>query len=144
MRSDPFVVGLLVGALVGGVIVVVGLVVAFTRKSSLAQVGRTRRMRQLQSSLPPHLALARIIEGTPAHGFVVEEHAPGKGALLSTKPTFTSWGFFYPVFVSPRPGGSLIEIGIASKFVQVGPLVTSAHKRATQAVERVLGEPAAG
>jgi hypothetical protein len=52
-------------------------------------------------------------------------------------------GFLYPVVISPAGTGSRIRIGITSKFIQIGPLVTRAHEQARRAVEGALGVPAA-
>ncbi|MEV0701948.1 hypothetical protein AB0I53_29095 [Saccharopolyspora sp. NPDC050389] len=54
--------------------------------------------------------------------------------LLSSRPTAFTWGFFYPAVVYAEGAGTRVDLGIKSKAVQYGPLVTQAHRKLAHAL----------
>lgn len=62
-----------------------------------------------------------------------------KRVILADGMGWTSWGFYYPVdFVARHDGGTDINIGIRSKAIQFGPLVTRAHGKTLEAVRSIV------
>jgi len=62
--------------------------------------------------------------------------------VLSSPPNPLSWGFFYPVEIKARDGGSKITIGIKSRFVFGGIIQTTrAHERCARAIEALFAGP---
>ncbi len=81
-------------------------------------------------------AVAKGVSGLPA----TFEVRNANRVVLSDKATLSSFGFFYPIQVTPAPGGgSKVEIGIASRGNQWGPLVTKAHNIFVDAAKKTLG-----
>jgi hypothetical protein len=89
----------------------------------------------------PALAFEAIKQvGEPFH--VDDSDADSKRIVLSSNPTVFSWGFFYPIEIAPFERGSKITIGIKSKFLWAGSIVTqTAHKRCARAVEATFTAP---
>ncbi len=63
--------------------------------------------------------------------------------LLASPVSFFSWGFLYPVFIHAHGSGSRIEVGIQSKFFQIGPVVTKWHRDCVAAIEQAVSLPEA-
>jgi hypothetical protein len=128
--------------LIPAVVVGLGLLFAFTRRGSVG--GTTMGSRRLEVRVPadPQTVFTRLLQITGRYK-VDDSDRDGRIIVLSSSPTFATWGFFYPVIVHPEASGSRIEIGIQSKFIQFGPLVTRAHKQAVTAIEQLLSIPTA-
>jgi Flp pilus assembly protein CpaB len=59
--------------------------------------------------------------------------------ILADGIGWTSWGFYYPVdFVKRSDGSTDVSVGIRSKAIQFGPLVTRAHQRTLETVRRLV------
>ncbi|MFT3700377.1 MAG: hypothetical protein QM831_44945 [Kofleriaceae bacterium] len=120
----------------------IGYVVAFSRRgrTSMAMPGRNQTLHHPASPDEVFNALKKI-----PPPFKVDDADPGtKIVVLSSPVTFFSWGFLYPVFITPNgAGGSQITVGCTSKLIQMGPIVTNAHNKAVAAVERTLSIAAA-
>ena len=120
----------------------VGYFIAFTRKGTVAGARLGSRQQEVRSPASPDQVFERI--AGIAAPYSVDDKAPtSKILVLSSPVTFASWGFLYPVFIHADGAGSRIQIGCQSKFVQMGPLVTSAHGKCVAAIEQVLSIPAA-
>ena len=112
----------------------VSLVVAFTRKGSVATVGMTSRRIVLYSAAPPEVLFAWLTQYCPA-GYSIEDADPAHGIVLfSSRPTLFTWGFFYPAALFPQGSGTHVHLGIKSKLFQYGPLVTRAHRKLANAL----------
>ncbi|GAA1219560.1 hypothetical protein [Prauserella alba] len=120
--------------LIMAVVVCVLLVIALTRKGTVATVPMTKRRQVVRVDAPPDHVYAWITQRWPA-GFSVVDTDPGRGlALLDSGMSLATWGFFYPVLVTPEPTGTRVELGIKSKAIQYGPLVTRQHRKLADAV----------
>jgi len=59
--------------------------------------------------------------------------------ILSDSASRNSWGFFYPVYISKQDeGGTLVEVGIKSRLVQIGRQVKTSHTKCAEALEKAL------
>ncbi|MBB3665879.1 MULTISPECIES: hypothetical protein [Prauserella salsuginis group] len=124
----------LLAMLIVAVVVSVPLVIALTRKGSVATVPMTKRRQVVRVEAAPEHVYAWITQRCPA-GFAVVDTDPGRGlALLDSRMSLATWGFFYPVLVTPEPAGTRVEIGIKSKAIQYGPLVTRQHRKLADAL----------
>lgn len=121
---------------------VVGLVVALLRRGSVGGTTIGSRRLELHSPADPMTVYARL---TQIGGkYTVDAADPaGKIVVLSSRPTFATWGFFYPIRIHASGSGSRIEIGIRSRFLQLGPMVTRDHNQCLEAVAQLLGLPEA-
>lgn len=112
-------------------------VVAFTRRGS-TRMAMPGRKQDIYSNASPAEVFAAIKRVPPP--FKIDDlDEQNKIICISSPVSFGSWGFFYPVFIAPAAnGGSQITIGCTSKIFQLGPLVTRAHNKCVEAVERTL------
>ena len=116
--------------------IVIAYVVAFTRKGKVS-MGMTSRREEISSPASPAevMAALRLI----GHPYKVDDvDASSNTLVLSSPVSFFSWGFLYPVVVTPSGSGSKIVIGCGSKVFQIGPVVTSAHNKCVAAVRAAL------
>jgi hypothetical protein len=114
----------------------VGYVVAFTRKGKVS-MGMTSRREEIASPASPAEVVAALrLIGPPYK--VDDVDASSNMLVLSSPVSFFSWGFLYPVVITPRGSGSTIVIGCGSKVFQMGPLVTRAHNNCVAAVQAAL------
>jgi hypothetical protein len=65
--------------------------------------------------------------------------------IFSESMSMSSYGFFYPVDITPAAEGSTISVGVRSKYpLQFGPLAKSARDKARQALIDALKAKLAG
>ncbi len=142
--ADSVTQGLLIGLVVGAVFTVIGLTIAFRRKGTIAGVGAGKRPQTFEAAVSPEEALARIRDEAPGWGYAVDDAVDDaketrKSILLSSKPSFVSWGFFFPVTLSPRePGGTAVRVGVKSKVFQYGPIVWAAQRKCVDRIRSAL------
>ena len=129
-------------ALVLFAIAAVGYGIALTRTGKVSGASIGSRRHELHTPATPEQAFAAIRAiGLP---YTIDDADPIRKILVLSSPvTFFSWGFFYPVFLHAEPGGTKIDVGCHSKFLQMGPLVSRAHDNARRAIEAALSVPAA-
>jgi hypothetical protein len=122
--------------------IAVGYAIAFTRKGKVASATLGARNQELHSPAPPAEVFAKI--SAIGHPYKVDDRDPNTHALVLSSPvTFFSWGFFYPVFLHAEGTGTRIQIGVHSKLIQMGPVVTNAHNKCVAAIEQALSVPTA-
>lgn len=119
-----------------------GYIIAFTRKGSVRTARIGSRMLEIHTPADPQAAFERI--RTMRGDFTADDSDPQlKMIVLASRVTFFSWGFLYPVVIQPEGSGSRIQVGIASKFIQIGPVVGKWHRDCVRAIEAVLSVPTA-
>jgi hypothetical protein len=125
------------------VFVVAGYMIAFTRKGrvSSATLGARRKEIYIMGDIESVYARLATMQGK----FSVDDKDPDKKIIVLSSPvSFATWGFLYPVFLHPaNANGTRIELGIHSKFFQLGPLVTRSHDECEAAIRAALGVPEA-
>lgn len=120
-------------------LMIAGYSYTWARTGTLQTVPLGSRFESFNSELSPAEVVERLAAGVP--GFAIDDvDRDDTAVLLSTKPTFATWGFFYPVHVAADGrGGSEITVGIKSKLFQFGPLVTKWHRQCLLAVQTTVG-----
>jgi hypothetical protein len=138
--SASAISGACIGLAVSLVIVAIYFLIAMTRKPAAVVREKPRNLRQLVTPWGYHAAVTSVLQAMPAHGFKVEEVTPdGSRMILSTPITVWSYGFFYPIYFSAQPGGgTLVEVGIASRAMQWGPFVSRNHEKVFNLVREVV------
>lgn len=120
-----------------------GLVVAFTRKGSVRSTSIGSRRHAVITKADPQTAFDRVLALGGKYK-VDDSDAQAKMIVLSSAPSFATWGFMYPIYIHDAGSmGTRIELGIVSKFIQYGPLVTRAHNQLKDAIEQALSLPVA-
>ncbi len=123
-------------------VVAIGYMIAFTRKGTVRGTRLGARRLEVHTAADPQETFQRIsrLRGK----FTVDDSDAGaKIVVLASPVTFFSWGFLYPVYIHAEGAGSRVEIGIQSKFIQVGPVVGKWHRDCVAAIEQALSLPAA-
>ena len=114
-------------------LVLVGLllIIAASRKGSPALKRRPKRVQSFVSRMSLGITLKTIIRYAQQSGYKIEFLDEVKGHLvLSDSPTLTSFGFFYPIYLTPQSEvETLVEVGITSKLWQIGPIRARHHER---------------
>lgn len=115
----------------------IGYTIAFLRKGKVAGVAMTSRQQAVSSPASPSEVFAALrLIGPP---FKVDDaDAASHNLVLSSPVTLFSWGFLYPVFITPSGSGSKIVVGCGSKLLQIGPVVTNAHNKCVAAIQAAL------
>jgi len=131
--SQSWIVGIVVLVAIG-----VGYLIAATRKADAKAARPSGRAITLDSPLAPDTAFARL-RSAPLGRFTLGDSDEANRVLVfASSVTLFSWGFFFPVFVRAGGAGTRIEIGLKSRLVQWGPIVTRTHKEFAAAVEKAL------
>jgi len=127
---------LIIAALIVGVV----LVIAKMRKGSAALESKPSRLKSFSTSLTPSEAFKVAIRWASASAYKIDDVDEARlKFVLSDSATATSWGFFYPIFVSAGgERGAVVEVGIKSKALQYGPLVSRAHEKCFSAIKTAL------
>ncbi|MGA7733386.1 MAG: hypothetical protein WCD37_19160 [Chloroflexia bacterium] len=114
--------------------------IAATRKASDAVKEKPTNLKRVSAPLPYSDTINRVLGVAAGQGYKVEEVAhDGSRAILSTPITIFSYGFFYPIYFSVEPGGgTLVEVGIASRAIQWGPVVTHNHEKCFNMVRQAV------
>jgi hypothetical protein len=90
-------------------------------------------------------AYRAIANPGPGHKFSVARQSEGiRRVLLADGLSLSSWGFYYPVDLVAQPDGTTeVSLGIRSKALQWGPLVTRAQKKMLDQVQALVEGPRA-
>jgi hypothetical protein len=110
------------------------------RKGSSAAENKPRRIQSFVTSNTPSSVLKTLIRFAQQSGYKIEFLDEAKGNIvLSDGASLTSYGFFYPVFLtSERESQTLVEVGIKSKVWQVGPIVSRRHDKCFNSVKAAI------
>lgn len=128
--------------LVGLGVTIFAITIALVRRGKARTAALGGRRLEVRTAAAPEAVLAVLRElGGP---YRTDDLDPARGVVvLSSRPTLATWGFFYPIFIHADGTGSRIEVGIKSRFIQFGPLVSAAHRTCVAAIEAALGLPVA-
>lgn len=128
------------GLIFGIFIACIGLIIASMRNGSSALGSKPSRLHSFSTTGNPEETLKAIVHFAQQSGYKVPAFEEAKGQLvLEESASATSWGFFLPIFVSRQSDGSvLVEVGIKSKLVQVGPIVSRSHEKCVNGIKAAL------
>lgn len=139
MYMEIFLTSFFVILLIGACI---GYLVAATRKGSWALKVKPQRMELVSTMISPEESLASIICFALASGYKISNlDEMANRVVLEESISIWSYGFFFPVLVTKHPDGyTLIKVGIKSKFIQYGPIVSRSHSRCVNGIKASLAE----
>src|ERR1700680_4917921 len=102
-------------------IVGVFLIVAASRKGSRTLKRRPRRLDSFTAKMSPEITLKTIVGFAQQSGYKIEFlDEIQKCLVLSDTPSLTSFGFFYPIYLTALSEiETLIEVGVKSKLWQI-------------------------
>jgi hypothetical protein len=101
--------------------VLVGLglfaVLALLRRPTTLVTRKPRHLARITFAAEPLEVMERLRAVARQYNYRVALEVPDHSCIVLSQPmSFSSWGFFYPIYVSDRAEGSLLEIGIANRF----------------------------
>ena len=125
-----------------GTFIIVGILFWFAAKRKRPKHPQRKVRRRISMTVPlksPIMA-ARLAQQMKDGGYTVDEIAPDNSfVLLSDGASATSWGFYYPIYLSPEGSHQTqVEVGIQSKVIQMGPVVTKHHRCCVDMVKKIL------
>ncbi len=115
--------------LVGIVIIIaVFLIIAGMRR---APRKKPRHLMSFRTTMTLREGLKSIIDFAIQRGYEIDDFTEMEGRIiLSDSVSPTSWGFFYPIYVSKNDNGStLIEVGIRGKAPIAGTFALRHQER---------------
>ena len=127
-------------------LIAIGFLVAFSRRGKVSSVRFDYKAVKLRNAGEPEAVFQRIRELSSMHPkYKLDDEDPSQRILVfSSNPSLFSWGFFYPVVVTPTAGGgSEVRIDIQSRFIQFGPVVSHNRQKCADAIEKLLSVPTA-
>jgi hypothetical protein len=115
---------------------------AMTRKGSWALQVKPQRIESFSTRMSLEESLASIICFAQESGYKISNLDEMANRIVLEEPTsLWSYGFFFPVFISKqRDGDTLISVGIKSKFIQYGPVVSRSHRRCVNGIKASFSE----
>ena len=123
-------------------LLLVGIAWRYASRRNAASVvtKKPKRLHAFATAQPPEAIIAAIRQKVPASDYTLDSIAEENPRLmLSTPPTATTWGFFYPIYLTVQDDGqTLVEVGIESKLVQMGLLVRQQHEACVAFVKAAL------
>lgn len=125
------------------IVLVVGYIIAFTRKGSVKTTALGSRTKTTFSPANAATVFDRIASIAEPRLKVDDKDPATKRLVLSAPVTFFTWGFLFPVYLHDTGNGTSIEVGCHSKLIQWGPLVSRAHNLCIAAIDAALSVPSA-
>jgi hypothetical protein len=120
LRSPVIVVAVAIASFV-----LIKLLIGAVLDPSSTLKERPRRIKSMVTGASPSHVLKAIVVSVPVSTYKIELFDETNGnVVLGERPSLTSYGFFYPVFVRSEGADTRVEVGIKSKGWQVGPIVT--------------------
>ena len=122
------------------VVLVIGHFIASMRKGPSTTGKKPNRIQSFSTVSSPEEALKSVIRFAQESGYNISSMDEAScRVVLEESASASSWGFFFPVFISKKSDGStLIEVGIKSKLVQVGPIVSRSHNKCVNGIKATL------
>ncbi|MFA5366761.1 MAG: hypothetical protein WC333_02675 [Dehalococcoidia bacterium] len=132
--------GLIIGIVVGIIIAGIGLIIASKKRGSVYLGAKSGQRQSFSTAGSPKETLKAICLFAKETGYKIAAIDEPKGQVVfEESASLLSWGFFFPVSVTQQSNGStLVEVGIESKLVQVGPIVSRNHKRCVKGIKSAL------
>ncbi len=102
------------------VMVIVFAIIAVSQKYSNLVKNKAKGLPALSTTMSQNEVFNKIKEFSKTNNYKMKFLSEKKGCIiLGDSFSLSSWGFFYPVYVSAlKTGRTLIEIGIKSRFQQ--------------------------
>lgn len=128
--------GLIIGIVIASIILII-----VSMRSGKSQIEtKPSDLMSLETPIDDKLALETIVNFAQQTGYSIDTiDESTKRICLSDSATLTSWGFFYPIFISRKSNGlTLVEVGIRSKWVMVGPIVSQHHEKCFNGIRAAI------
>ena len=123
--------GFLLLGLALGVIGAIGAIITYTN-------GKGKRSFSFTIDNYGEHPLKTIIDFASKNGYEVDDVDENRMIIiLSDSATFSSYGFFYPIYLSKQDEEKLVvEIGIISKFFQLDTIINNKHEKCVNGIKK--------
>ena len=130
-----YVEALALAIIVWLIIVCVFCVIATMRKPPLKKP--RRYIKSFETTLRTDEVMKSIVNFAIRTGYRIENFDEKEGRIiLSDGITLTSWGFFYPIFISKSDSGStVVEVGVRGKASIVGTIAFRCQERVLNGIK---------
>lgn len=128
------------GLIFGIVLALILFFIASLKSGTTAAQARPADIISFTSSAAPEKILKAIARFAPTAGYSVCAVDEARGTItLEEGANMMSYGFFFPVFISPQfDGTTLVEVGLKKKMPQWGPLPVRAHEKCANGIKAAL------
>ena len=122
------------------ILVTVFYVVAEFRKPSAVFKNKPKKLLSFQMKINRSEAIQLMAEFAKTWKYTIAELLPDNTRIiLGESAGFFSYGFFYAVYFTMLENGELLlEIGIGSKAIQIGPVVWSHQRKFQERLQEFL------
>jgi len=128
------------GLVFGFIILCVFLLVAAMRKAPSSGNANTSKSTVIYTNTTPEIALKQTIIYAQSSGYKIANLEKDRFFIvLEEGASMNSYGFYYPITILEESAGNTkIRIGIKSKAIQVGPVVTRSLEKMVNGLEAAL------
>lgn len=117
----------------------VTLIISAMRSSKKLLTKKPKNLFQITSSQRYQVIIKAIIKFAADKKYMIDHFDADEGKIILSKPLgFFSNGFFFPIYITQENENTLIEIGIVSKAVQVGPIPKRTLERCIHGIKAYL------
>jgi hypothetical protein len=130
----------ILGLFVGLIVVCINLIVAKTRDAAWAVKVKPQKVESFSTTRSPREALNSIVRFAQQNGYKVSAlDELSNRVVFEESPSMMIWGFFFVIYVTERSDVStVIDVGIKSKFIHSGSVVSSSLSRCANGIKAVL------
>ena len=115
------------------------LAISTMRSSKRLLTKKPKNLFPIISSKRHRMIIKVIIKFATDNKYEIDHFDSEAGIIILSKPlSFFSNGFFFPIYITQENDKILIEIGIVSKAVQVGPIPKRILERCINGIEAYL------
>lgn len=119
-------------------IILLPIVLATVVKMPAATARLPERYLMLESVLAPDAVFAKLRSAMLGNRKVADSDAARRVLVLSSPVSGWAYGYFFPVFIRGAGAGSIIEVGILPKSIDVEPRVEKALAACAAEIKKVL------
>ena len=115
------------------------LAVSVMRSSKKLIIKKPHNLYLINSSLKIQTIIKSIIRFSADKKYEIDHFDAEGGVIILSKPlNFFSNGFFFPIYITQKDNEAIIEIGIVSKAIQIGPIPKRTLERCINGIRAYL------
>ena len=125
--------------MVYAIILIAIIIIIVAMQKGTTEMSKPSKVYTFYSEVAPDKVMKTIIRFAQNDGYKVTDFNEEKmQVVLSDNISLTSFGFFFPIYVSIEEEKTKIEIGIKSKAGQIGPIVNREHEKCYKGIESAI------
>ena len=121
------------------IVLFIFLIVSAMRSSKKLLTKKPKNLFRIYSTQKLQIIIKSIIKFSADKKYEIDYFDADEGKIILSKPLgFFSNGFFFPIYLTQEDDKILIEIGIVSKAVQIGPIPKRNLERCINGIKAYL------